>query len=408
MGIFSFLPLGNSSSQENIPTFKQGELRDPTDLQVQSLLYLFKRLRINRLASFSQGNTLKYSDGKSLDQTVLSHEVNISKLDHMYNLHTFQAILVEDEHRALIDWPKNKFRALCFLSEHPTPPSRPQSPVKNSPLPISKPQESALPVFRDYKDRPVQSFAFSVLPVNTSIFTRDLALDLAQSLLYSEHHSYISLTSRIQTADKAIAKVCDAGSNMIELTEDIKAAIVNEYLKKLAFLVQLVRIYQQYVKPKDSDTLAPVISPKKATSGDSPRTPRPESPRTLRPAVSMSKLPNVTLNPLRPSLSPKKSMANLLSSSPKKASGDSVATKLDTSPRKQLSTRPSISHFRANEIYNPVTSPPASGPSSENKFSGSGALSGHSSDYEKENAELWEKCKASIREKLAKEKDVMA
>ncbi|OBA23840.1 hypothetical protein METBIDRAFT_114121 [Metschnikowia bicuspidata var. bicuspidata NRRL YB-4993] len=385
MGLLDFLALGTGAASENIPTFRRGSGRDAVDLQVRSLLYLFKRLRVNRLASFSLGETLKYTDGKLWDQLLISHEAEIKKLDKAYNLSGFQKVLVEDEHRVLIDWPKNKFRALCILSEYPA------MSLNSSNAAF---EENALPVFLDYKERSTHSFAFSILPVKTSTSTRDLALDLAQSLLYYEHHSYVSLMSRLQTAEKAIAKFCGADIKMVELSEATKADIVHEYLKQLAFLVQLVRIYQQYVNPKDSET--PLSSPKKAAVAD--------QPRALRPAKSFLQLPNAASSPLRPSLSPKKSMASL-SGSPKKLMGDISSGNPDVSPRKQLQARPSISSFRANEIYNPVTSPPISCTNSENKRMGSGVLLSHLSESGRETTELWEKCKASIREKLAKEKE---
>lgn len=390
MGFFDFFPLGSNS--DPVPTFTQGPGRDATDLQVQSLLYLFKRLRINRLATFSLGDTLKYTDGKLWGQGMINHEGNISKLDKSYNLQRFLKLLVEDEHRVLIDWPKNKFRALCFLSEYPT-----GSGTTLLPDTISKHEDGSLPGFVDYKDRPVHSFAFMVLPVNTSIFVRDLALDLAQSLLYLEHHSYISFTSRIQTAEKAIAKFSEKGATMLELTEALKASIVLEYLRQLAFLVQLVRIYQQYIKPKEPET--PLGSPKKTTA---------DLPRSLRLAKSFLQLPNVGKIPIKPTLSPKKSMANLTSTSPKRTMGDLSPVKLEAGLRKQLTSRPSISNFRANEIYNPVTSPPISASNSENRVIGSGALLSHLSEYGRENTDLWEKCRASIQEKLNKEREFLS
>ena len=391
MGFFDFLPLGQSAPKQ-IPTFKQGAQRDPTDLQVRSLLYLFKRLRINRLASFSQQNKLKYIDGKQWDQSLPTHEDEISRLDKEFNMQKLKETLLEDEHRVLIDWPKNKFRALCFLSEQPANDRSKQSGSLN----VSGSQQASveLPIFYDYKERPMVSFAFYVLPVNTSVYTRDLALELAQSFLYLEHHSYVSLATRVKIAAKAISKSSESEAIMIELTEDVKAKIVHQYLTELAFFVQLVRIYQQCIKPKEPE--APNGSPKKTLA---------ELPR-LRAAKSFLQLPNAAKSPLRPSLSPKKSMASF--GSPVKLAAETSPVRLDLSPRKHLSARPSIPNFRANEIYNPVTSPPILASSSENKILGSENLLAYLSESGLENPEVWAKCKVSIREKLAQERAMIA
>ncbi|KAM9925659.1 hypothetical protein OXX59_003716 [Metschnikowia pulcherrima] len=271
--------------------------------------------------------------------------------------------LLEDEHRVLIDWPKNKFRALCFLSEQPANDRSKQSGSSN----VSGSQSTGieLPIFYDYKERPMSSFAFYVLPVNISIYT-----------------------------PKAISKSSESEAITIELTEDVKAKILHHYLTELAFFVQLVRIYQQCIKPKEPEV--PNGSPKKTLA---------ESPR-LRAAKSFSQLPNAAKSPSRPLLSPKKSMASF--GSPVKLAAETSPVRLDSSPRKHLSARPSIPNFRANEIYNPVTSPPILASSSENKILGSENLSAYSSESGLENPEVWAKCKVSIREKLAQERAMIA
>lgn len=347
MGLFDFL---GPAGPVTVATF---ELGDSTDLQIRSLLYLFKRLRINKLAPFPNGTTLKYADGKYFDGVPDAH---VQKLDGLYNLAKFQKLLVSEEHRVLIDYPKNKFRAFCILSEYPSSNfSRPLSPVKGN---STDEIENGFPVLKDYMERRVKNFSFSLLAPG-KVTVRDLALELANSLLYVEHHSYVPFSARLQAAREAITKTTGVASDdgVISLKEESKTAIVGEYLRGLAFLVQLVRLYDEYTKQHSE----------------------PVSPTKLRSVKSFSQMPQ--LSPTKPSLSPLKTSARPLS--------------------RNLSSKPSISNFKATEIYNPVTSPqktPMSGSTLAGSVSHEFAILG-----KEIRPELWEKCKLSIKDKLARE-----
>lgn len=387
MGLFD---LFGATTTASVPTFTQGAGRDSTDLQIRSLLYLFKRLRINRLAPFPNGNTLKYIDDKHWDDGISGADASVAKLDAMYNLPRFEQVLLLDPQRVLVDYTKNKFRMLCVLSE---PPSagflRPLSPVKG--LSTCEESESGFPLFRDYKDRRVSSFGFSLVPVARATTRRQISAELAQSLLYVEHFSYVSFAARFRVASNAVEKVLGSGpeSSSVQLSEDTKAAVLREYLNALAFLVQLIRIYDQHVKMELS-------RPESPTKLESPKL---ESPPKLHSARSYSHLPpspSRVLQPASPNqraLSPKKSLANI----------------------RQLASRPSISNFKANEIFNPVASPPL-----EKKSGSSGLPSGlgHAHSIDQSNLdcglygrdvrpEIWEKCKSSIREKLLRERRLL-
>lgn len=370
MGLFDFL--GTSTPPVSIPTFIQGSGRDSTDLQIRSLLYLFQRLRINRLALFPAEGSLKYADGKLWDDILSGSDMSVPKLDGMYNLTAFEKLLLCDNHRVLIDFPKNKFRMLCILSEYPSANfSRPLSPTKFGAS--SDEMEDGFPVFKDYKERRVVNFSFSILPVDTPITARLLASELANSLLYVEHFSYVTILARYHIASKVVREVLGTSTEdaFITLSEDSKANLLFKYLTELAFIVQVIRIYDQYIKMEQP---ARPSSPTKLRSVRS-YTNLPQSPsRVLLPTT-----PNTILRPL----SPKKSLTNLRSS---------------------LTSRPSISNFNANEIYNPVAAPP-SPEKRRNSGSGFGDSSlSYNTLYGREvRADLWEKSKNSIREKLARE-----
>lgn len=396
MGLLDYF---GTTAATKTPTFRFGLDRDSTDLQIRSLLYLFKRLRINKLASFTEEGTLKYTDGKTRESSV-PDDAHVAKLDHLYNLHGFEATLVDDEHRALVDWCKNKFRALCILSEPPSANlSRPLSPTKGS---SGNDFENGLPVFKDYKDRKAVGFYFSILLVDTDIIVRDLANFLAHSSLYAEHHSYVSFSVRFQTAMDAIALVVGASdeSAWVRLTEDLKAQLILDYLRNMAFTVQLIRIFKEHMKQD--------LHSKSAHTPDS-------SPTRLRSSRSVSQLPQLRLY-ASPALTP-----TLPLSSPKKASelptrrpyGEENRKKptvrlprmKDESPKKEQRTlKPKASmsslHIASSQAASPSSMRPGISP----------LMPSDQVDvnYGRElKPELWDKCRLSIRERISREKRAM-
>lgn len=393
MGFFDFLPLGSPAI--NIPQFKQGSQRDSTDLQIKSLLYLFKRLRVNRLASFSHHGLLKYVDDKHWDEAAA--ESHILKLDAVYNLKGFQQVLLSDPERVLVDWPKNKFRSFCILSEYPSASLlRPLSPQKGT---STNATHGRIPSFLDYKERDALNFTFTIIASNQTFIARELAAELANSLLYIEHHSYVSFASRLALAHEAIEEHCGRGISVL-LDEDAKAAVIESYLKKLAFQVQLVRIYQLTMKAREAQASPQKPSSPLKSASDS---------FNKRSSLSLGHLPPEARAGGRGTLSPKKSLANL---SPRKGTAMTESRPLpsrsELSPVKlagprRLSARPSIANLQANEIYNPVASPPMSASTSENRITTS--FLSHLLDYSKDICtEVWEKCRASVQEKVDRER----
>lgn len=354
MGLFSF---SGPKQGAKVPTFELAPQPDSTDLQIRSLLYLFKRLRINKLAPFlNSDGSLRYTD---VSAPVEDPSVS-AKLDGLYNLLKFSQLLVSDYQRVLIDYPKNKFRAYCILSELPSANfSRPLSPVKSTRSENGSADfEDGFPVFFDAKGKRALNFAFSLLPSGRQVSIRELAASLANSLIYVEHHSYVPFSARLSAARSSIQKISTldlTDDSVCRLTEEFKHAIVFEYLKELAFLVQLLRIYDEYMK------------------------------KTSSPSIQMSETPSSLplTSPVKrapPALSPKKSTANLKG-------------------ERTLKPRPSISNFRSNEIYSPVTSP------TKKKSMKASSSTGYGDVYGREIVQdLWDKCQTSIRAKLQHEK----
>lgn len=200
------------------------------------------------------------------------------KLDVMYNKPAFYKALSNDKHRVLIDWKKNKFRALCILSG--TPPSikdkiheyemgKGNSPVKlganRFPTRSTPAGKSPLEISPGY--------SFVILPSTSS--ERIYVETLATSGLYAEH--YINIDTRrklakealalakrtkamaaVQAKAKATGRSITLGPNGLPIVSATQIAsvstasfsrndrtlIITTYLRKLAFEVQVDRLYK--------------------------------------------------------------------------------------------------------------------------------------------------------------------
>lgn len=388
MGLFGFLPTSLGLNQEAEPAFLCSKDHAAEERRVQALLYLFRRLRINRLATFSQGDILKYSDDKQ--KPASADDLELAKWDAIYGKSEMERLLLAQKERVLIDWPKNKFRSLCVFLKEPT--LRPTSPARLDNA--AHDLENGFIAFKDYKDRKTASFAFSVIPIDRQLNFTDLAFDLARLNFYIEHHSHISFTDRIQTAKDAIRKCIRSdlsNDSPVVLSKETHKQLISAYLSSLAFIVQLLRIYDLFAKLLlDQLKSSPVKLPTSQRSTTSQRSAdsssRPGSPVKMKTRDLAAQISHSELSHSSPSLSPKKTL------SPRKSIANLRA------PR--LASKPSISNFQANEIYNPVAAPP----SPERKNSHIHAPLDHLLLYDREiQPELWEKCKHSIEEKLKKE-----
>ncbi|CUM45738.1 uncharacterized protein AC631_01615 [Debaryomyces fabryi] len=403
MNFFSLF--GTSANKTaKIPSFEQGVGHDSADLQVKSLLYVFKRLRLNKLSSFlgndSTINSFKYVDG---DKKIINNsEVDsyFQKLDAMYNVEKFKQVMINDEYRVTIDFTKNKFRSFCILSEYPS----------KSTLSPQEIGSSEFPGFKDYKDRDVKHFKFSILPLqNTSIAF--IANTLSTSDIYAEHHHKIDFNLRYQYAMDSISKVLNMEKKVpdidssISISETEKATIIQYYLKRVAFFVQLNRIYEEYLKHhalKGSPTKVSVpASPSKSVSS------------LLQSYISSNSkltnsISNLSLAPSPPKLSPRKSMVDLnksRSSSPTRTlkSKPSVAKmKMDQLFNNSINTAATQTHQLANNTFDSSKSD-----TSSTTFSKDISLSSPKKLPEVPSEiklDIWEKCKVAVRDKIEQER----
>lgn len=362
--------LGAKNTSTTVPQFVQGRGRDSTDLQLRSLLYLFKRLKLSRLPSFVA------SDWKA--DSGAGDDLYLQKFDGVYNTSKFVKILTEDEYRVTADFVKNKFRSYCILSELPSGNfSRPSSPVKGAPMDEF---EDGFPVFRDYKDRKAKNFRFNLLPLE-AVTVAFITTVLINSDIYVEHK--LGVRNKYQLALKAVTLTVNR-DGVFDISEDEKAAIIRKYLTAVAVEVQTARIYDEYMKQKGI---------------------RPPSPvKSLASTLTLVEpLNSLLLEPKPRRLSPLKSTTNLRSRS--------------SSPTK-LRSKPSVSKLKLEELYNPVASPKELG-----LFPGLllglglglflGLLPGlpglNISDEDREiDREIWAKCLLAVNDKILREKIAMS
>lgn len=226
MGLFKLLWSGQTNNHYGsdivIPLYGEGSKEDCVDLQIRSLMYMFRRCDIVNSKPFSsgqqQGRLLEHSSTSkiTLDQLDLgSAKSETEKLDLLYNKAKFDLLFQDDPHRILIDWSKNKFRSLCILSSHPI-------------------ELKTLPKFD------VPNFSFAVLHNDSS--EAEYIETLANSDIYTEHLVSVDLEARKKIVKNALALV--KGGATRTLTMDERAFIIKYYLNKVAVEVQVERLYR--------------------------------------------------------------------------------------------------------------------------------------------------------------------
>lgn len=243
-------PLSNLSGPSmTIPTYRQGEQEDQIDLQIKSLMYMFKRCGIANSKPFAEfvdssakqpnsmhGRISKLKSSGNLRSRNLGEQslevsggispVDRQKLDIMYNKSQFERLIAHDEHRVLVDWIKNKFRSLCILSDNPKDIAR-------------------LPSFGEYSDK----YWFVVLPADSA---DEMYIDiLVNSSLYCEHSLPKDTKVGLATAALGVAR---SKYGTYVLDKDARALVIKHYLQTLAIEIQVDRLYRGSLQAKTIDT----------------------------------------------------------------------------------------------------------------------------------------------------------
>lgn len=237
-----------------LPDYRAGKDEDVIDLQIKSLMYMFRRCDIANAQHFakdfnkeqrknngittigkkscidlkSKANNILPSDHEELvkEKIAISKSMGISdiereKLDMMYNKARFEKVLaLLDEHRILIDWAKNKFRSMCILSDFPK-------------------EMSSLPSFN------MSNFIFIVLSSDAS--KEEYIEKLTTSPIYVEHWNHISLDMRKKIVEKAFTLAKKGNPDKV-LNKDDRAFVIRYYLNKVATEVQVERLFRGTLK----------------------------------------------------------------------------------------------------------------------------------------------------------------
>ncbi|GME84556.1 unnamed protein product [Ambrosiozyma monospora] len=222
----------NFQAEINIPTYKHGLKEDSIELQIRSLLYIYKKFKIYKLDHFVDTSDniaddyieFTYACKQNQDQvgsTSMSRSNNRSesylindKLDSIYNVHNFKKMFLDDPYRILIDFPKNKFRSMMILSD--------------------KPKDFGLPMLND-------DFKFQVLQADS--LDDEYRSVILNSPIYKEHE--IDYDIKLKILNKVLAKQRDEHPEGFD--KDIRHKIIRTYLIKLAFHIQVIRLFKTTV-----------------------------------------------------------------------------------------------------------------------------------------------------------------
>lgn len=285
---------------------------DSADILVKSLVYMFKRLD---LSEAKDSVTRHDVEGMTKEEML--------RLDQMYNIEQFERKLQDDPHRVLVDWQKNKFRAMLILAHMP--------------------QIESLPKFD------IPNLRFAVLESDAS--NDEYIRTLSTSDIYVEHNLPIQV--RREIAATCLRKYRDRNLQ----TRD---QIITDYLRLVATEIQVARIYKAMLnksQPPSQSTPAAtsgIPNQPKGTPSRFParsRSPSPARGKNARPDLPSGKLGSTpslaTSNQSSPLHSPKHSPQGSPRLSPQQAGsnqepGSSPKLKKQTSSNFRMAPTPNL------------------------------------------------------------------
>lgn len=231
----------------NKPNYIQGENEDSIPLQIKSLTYLFHRFKFYNLKPLlikkivendddnEEENIIYDFDYFNIDEKDPSYNILINeKLDSIYNIHYFKNQFLNDPYKILVDYNKNKFRSLLILS--------------NEPSTNNINYQNQIPINSNFK--------FLILnPINSINNYIDIIIN--NSNIYIEHK--VNKKIKIEILKKIIKKQLKKididntnidDSTIINFSKDDRAIIISTYVQKLAFHIQVQRLYKATLKKK--------------------------------------------------------------------------------------------------------------------------------------------------------------
>lgn len=246
---------------------------------VGSIQRPFTQMKIGTLPRVSNSIFLDH-DEPLLNDEDEDLELSEEQLDILYNKSGFEAMVNNDKHRVLIDWKKNKFRASCILSKLPSiiNPSEFKDDADGEDAEDLLVREERREAFLKRKLEIAPGYSFIVLPPTSSDL--EYIKTLSESTLYTEHYVSLDTKKRLVTESlQALQQVHQRkvlnnksgqknnqsgvsktmmllsgtlGNNSSgfakkpnsEFDLDDWSFIINTFLRKLAFEVQVDRLYR--------------------------------------------------------------------------------------------------------------------------------------------------------------------
>ncbi|KAH3668531.1 hypothetical protein OGAPHI_002285 [Ogataea philodendri] len=246
----------------NVPRYLGGDKEDSVDLQIKSLMYMFERYKIYSLAPFLKITESGASELEWLSNTEIPLHPDViinDKLDSVYEIELFRRTLLDDPYRILIDYCKNRFRSYLILS--------------------GKPKE-----FNHLPTLTSPDFQFTILKPNASDKEYVNVL-VNKSGIYKEHkiseQTRTEIVKEILTSQRAVT-----GKSGFDKND--RAKIIKFYVQKLAFHIQVERIYKATLKTKEKSLQPPRLS--------APAVNRQRGLRTQRSVANLQSRPLRTSN----------------------------------------------------------------------------------------------------------------
>ncbi|ODV85999.1 hypothetical protein CANARDRAFT_7359 [[Candida] arabinofermentans NRRL YB-2248] len=353
----------------NIPKYLNGEEEDSIDLQIRSLIYMFKRFKINKLSPFLKTDQIGKYEFDWIDSTydyddsigIPDNGIINDKLDQVYDIELFRNKILNDPYRILIDYTKNKFRSLLILSDFP--------------IEISK-----LPSFK------VSNFQFLILKANS---TDDEYIDILvnKSGIYAEHRVLTSI--KIDILTKLLAMFRSANNDGV-LTKNDRFKIIQQYVQTLAFHIQVDRIFKATMRSKVKQVN--VLKSKKSISVLNQQ----QQQHTRTPLRSQKSRMNIMMAPAASS-----------NESPTKSIGG----------QRTLKSKPSMSILKLDKVYNANSD--SDSLTSENSttlvdtkvdldnFEQSNGASIYTSFTNEERTNMFEQSKLAVRVRVERERNYL-
>lgn len=290
----AFWPLTTASGPAGvIPTYRQGDSEDTIDLQIKSLLYIFRRCNIAESQAFTSdaavggvgvagaGGSDKYREQAKLQRDrignapTISHGVRgrLGTLDKKFSMNDLKSsssvksfppqaingtgatakssaslggsdqlgLSAMDKEKLDILYSKVEFDKLMKSDEHRVLIDWKKNKFRSMCLLSGKPSEgTSLPRF------PEKNYNFSVLTAKSSEVS--YITILSDSNLYIEH--YVPKETRRRLAKEALDLVKEITPATADFTKNDRALVILTYLRRLSVEVQVDRLYKSLYRER--------------------------------------------------------------------------------------------------------------------------------------------------------------